>query len=273
MSTKAAEAKVMQEKARIEVIMRTILISCASHLRSLVIERHYDFDLTSGLPVLPLLRDITIGTVNWYTAADAHTRFPSLRRLHLLSLPRISHSFWLAITKFAPHITHLRLSRITQDTDISRFLRIILDIPRALCQCPGPICFSGACHEFSAETAHASEAITIASRLPNLEFIYVQPGVCAPRPRRTGYFENSQMVEGLEAIASSSARGEGVGRLVLLPPRASYTFEDVRKDWLETVEGKDGAWPRARPGAWSASARAGWPEGHHAYRPGHHPPV
>lgn len=248
-------AQTRQTMAEINFTIHNILATIAPRLYSLVIHDRF-FDLTVDLPIFPHLHDITLLSLPSSCTADVHTRFPSLRRLYLISA-RTSHAFWLGLANFAPHITHLRLSNVSEDVCISSFLRILLDIP------PPPM-VPGALHTvedncYPPMSQEARDAATAASRLSTLEYLYVQPhayrntGWCG-----TGSIVHGQMVSALESIASAAARGGGVGKFFLLPERECYILDEARKDWLETVEGGDGPWS-------GGSVRARWPEEDSAY--------
>ncbi|GJF00273.1 hypothetical protein PsYK624_165570 [Phanerochaete sordida] len=247
-------------------VIRTVLASSAPHLRSLGIHG-WNFDPTADLPAFPLLHSITLLGAPYNCAADTHTRFPSLRRLHLLT-GGTSHDFWLNLTRFAPHCTHLRLSNMSQDTYLPSFLRILLDIPPPL-RVPGSPFIMGEDSCLSPTSPEAQRAVILASQLSALEVVYAQPasykngGWCG-----TGSIIHGTMVWGLKSVAAAAARGEGVGKFILLPEQELYIFADAKRDWLDVVEGGSGPWPGG-PGApgdfVSPSVRAKWPEEGNAY--------
>ncbi|GJE98306.1 hypothetical protein PsYK624_145330 [Phanerochaete sordida] len=242
--------------------LRTILASAAPNLRTLVIHG-WRFDFAIEFLVFPHLVDISLYDMCSNCITGFHTRFPSLRRLHLVTAST-SYECWLNLAHMAPYITHLRLSDVAEDAYISPFLRILLDIPPTK---ENAGTSSG--DSFPPSSRAAQQAVSVASRLSCLGHLIVQPGPC----RSAGWRSNgaisqcdAQMESDLRSLASAAARGEGVGTLALLSPQKSYGPDDARGDWLGVVLGSDGPWSRssrseASGGYASPSVRARWPGG------------
>ncbi|GJE98315.1 hypothetical protein PsYK624_145420 [Phanerochaete sordida] len=195
--------------------------------------------------VFPHLRDLTIGTVLQKPAAGFQPRFPSLRRLHVLC-PRASLKFWTTLASSAPDIVHLRLSEMSQDFDIARFLRVFLDVSPPVSEQPSWDAYS-ANYFFRDGTPEALEAVAVAAQLPALQYITVQPtkyvhrGGCG-----TGMHIQKQMMHGLNLVqglaCSAAARGEDTARSFVLLPEQQYSLDAARRDWLDTVEGGEDPW-------------------------------
>lgn len=80
---------------------------------------------------------------------------------------------WEELALLAPNMTTVRISGIKQDTTLSSFLRILLDVPVPP-RPPGPR-YIFCVDEFAPGSSDAVRSVDIASRLPHLRSIYIQP--------------------------------------------------------------------------------------------------
>ena len=198
--------------------------------------------IRSGL-AFPLLRDLSIS--HWCMRTDvgtsAYPRSPSLRRLHVTSSVYM-RDYWNKLVQLASSITHLRLSGLYGEPTICPFLCVLLVLP-APTHIPGNDISPREIPSYEPDDEEAHYALTIASQLPNLTFIYIQPlelhnsgwiGV--------GPWRHDLMKVVLENIALTSTRGESVGGLFTLPASLAYLRDEARRHWLDLVEGGDGPW-------------------------------
>ncbi|GJE98307.1 hypothetical protein PsYK624_145340 [Phanerochaete sordida] len=236
---------------QVNIAVRTVLAQTAPYLCSLHIVG-WEIDSAADLPIFPRLRDITLPDAPYQCAPHTHTHFPSLRRLHLLSIASAQPQFWLDVMRFAPHLTHLRLSNLTRGERLCPFLRALLDTPPTLRDTDAPGA-PAADETFAPGSEAAMIADTVAARLAALRRVYVQPGLyrCAGW-YGSGPVDFGEMMSGLQDIASVSARDEGEKRLSLLPDQ-TYCVDEVRKGWQDMVEGGDGPWLAGHSGAGGSS--------------------
>lgn len=238
-----SRARLQEDIGKINDAIRNIVTSCASTICTLTIH-DWDPRLDVEHITFPHLHSATLLTVpRQKSAEDTHRRFPSLRRLHLLTTYH-THHFWQGISAFAPRITNLRLSNVSVDSYIAPYLRILLEVPPPP-KIPG-IVVVGSSDSFPPGTADAQEALAVASRLACLEHIDVRPFKYDSTGDRCG---NNGMAHGgmmwdLQAIASASAKRQGSRKFTLQPEQPRYSLEEALEEWLETVDGRDGQWFR-----------------------------
>ncbi|GJE99617.1 hypothetical protein PsYK624_158880 [Phanerochaete sordida] len=238
--------------AELRQIIDKLLSVAAPHVRTLVIQE-FRYHLLSSDFTFPVLHDLTIDEADFDSLPD-RSHFPSLRRLHVSSYSAVrERDFWSALAHFAPALTHLSLSGVSQDTEISSYLRVLLRIPAG--KWPDNLVILGADSEYGADICPAddgdSEAAAVAERLPVLRHVVVQPldyqnqydGWCG-----TGRLKHAVMMKGLRSIAEASARGEGVGKLRLMPEGLEYAFGDAWEDWRDLMDGGVGPWASGHEG-------------------------
>ena len=125
--------------AAMDVAISHILSSAAATLVTLVIYglssplRYNNQDIPTPLD-FPNLRDVSLPTP--YCICDdgsmGRSRFPALRRLHLCDTKALfMNSIWNRLGSFLPHLTRIRLSGVLQDTNLPRFLRVLLRLPNS----------------------------------------------------------------------------------------------------------------------------------------------
>lgn len=259
-----------EDQANITRTIRAIVSSAAPHLHTLAIH-NWQYDPIADHTFFPVLHDATLTRVpGRWCAPDAHTRFPALRRLHVLSPNSGAHDFWDSLTKFTPHLTHLRLTGITTDRDLPRFLRVLLDIPPPRRDPDEPYVWTmDEDSSFPPKSNDARQALVTASHLCALGYVCVQPAIYDSSGDRCGnpIMRHGEMLDGLWSIARGAERGEGVGKFVLLPEQKEYSADEARRDWLDAIAGGDGPWPGGSDlaGCLPPSVRAKWPEEGNAF--------
>ncbi|GJE99330.1 hypothetical protein PsYK624_155840 [Phanerochaete sordida] len=192
--------------------------------------------------VFPVLHDLAIDALPSNTASHASC-FPSLRRLHISSHSR-RRDFWADLARFAPALTHLRLSGLTQEASLSTFLRVLLKLPAERWSSNVVVAGADSMDDAGEECAPEDPAVAAAvARLPALRHVVVQPlrleyeGWCGEGPFLHGLMKN-----GLQRIASACAQRQGTRNMYLLQDGPRYSLEDARRDWLDAVEGGEGPW-------------------------------
>lgn len=212
--------------------LHKVLTSSAPYLYTLSVHG-WSFDPTLDLPVFPHLNDLTLLAAPQTWAAEAHACLPSLRRLHILSA-HTSPQFWLSLADSAPHLTHLKLTNVSQDSHLGGSLRALLDVK------------SSGSSDDPIPPRRDEQALAAASRLSALEFVYVHPATYRSSGRRgTGSLIHSHMMYELISIAEAAEHGDCVGHFVFTPHLTYYTVDNAHKDWLDTAEGSSRSWPEA----------------------------
>lgn len=232
-----------EELKMLEVALATVLARAAPSVQTLVVHDAWRADSTiASLGTgLPALRDLALPCESSLQTFDPAT-FPALRRFHSCALLNRRFQLWEAIASSFPLLTHLRITRVSQDTDLPPLLRVILKIPVTSDPTWGDLYCPGE-REFLAGSEEGARAQCIANALSQLKDVIVQPGLyksdgyCG-----TGELKDGMMQMGLGSIARACERGVGEGRLSLLPGSKGYTLEVARTDWLNLVAGGDGPW-------------------------------
>ncbi|EKM49542.1 uncharacterized protein PHACADRAFT_153969 [Phanerochaete carnosa HHB-10118-sp] len=208
--------------------LRDILSVAAPNLETLVVH-DTRFDLASSGLVFPALCNLSVDGLG--CSSETVSRFPSLRRLHITSEYESSAGFWSGLAHSAPSLTHLRLSCLyLLDLFTPSFLCAFLDSPVVV--------------EADEDTPSSEEGAAIARKLPTLKHIIVQPyqpsifdGWCGNIAER-----HFTMQSELCKIAHACAQRQGIGKLYVLPSSYAYDVDEAQRDWLDTIEGGDGAW-------------------------------
>lgn len=229
-----------QRIAELVSAFRAVINVAATNVETLVVHESRRFDPIGGDWVFPALRDLSVNVLYLDSGADHHTRFPSLRRLHYSSVRSPNtRDLWPQLVSFAPDITHLRLSGVLGDIFLPRVLRLLLDVPAE--KRSGATSDAAASH--APDPANGNNTPAAALRLPSLKHIYVQPSGWHNDDRTSmGALMHNAMETALQSIADACDRGEGVGKLYVLPESQGYHVSEARKHWLELIEGGDGPW-------------------------------
>lgn len=204
--------------------------------------------------VFPALTNLSVPTIPLAPAKGDDTsgtrrRFPVLRRLHISHhAPGLASTatFWSHLASWASEsLEHLRLSGVSQNNDLPRFLRVFLDVPVLIAAPVGqePRLRELGEEEYTPESEEAAAAAELASRLGDLRHIYVQPRITTQFDwSGQSRVRDMEMKAGLRRIACATGGGRGRGELWLLPDSGGYALGEARKDWLDLVLGGDGPW-------------------------------
>lgn len=251
--------KASEEEAAINRSLPGIISSAAPYLYTLVIH-DWSYDPIFDFIQFPLLRDATLTRVPRRScASDTHTRFPRLRRLHILYPSSVQGGLWDDLIKFAPQLTHLRLTGITVDTQLPPFLRLLLDIPPPK-QDPiwQHIPIITGYSTFPPGSNDAQQALAVAAQLPALRYICVHPAIYKSHDSCGFSFTlHREMLSDLRRVANAMRNWRGATRkFVLLPKEMPYGAKEARKDWLNAIEGGEGPWTEGSNGLASTSRPA-----------------
>ena len=226
--------QVPREKLKaLEEALATVLARAAPSVQTLVVhDARRAKNIIANLGTsFPVLKDFSLPSENSLKTFDSAT-FPALRRFHACTLLNLrGFRLWEATALSFPSLTHLRITRISQDRVLPPLLRMLLQIT-----VPGE-------REFLPGSQEGAKVQRIADALSQLKDVIVQPrhfesdGYCG-----TGALLDGEMQMGLESIARASKRAVGEGRLFLQPDSKEHTLEAAITDWLDLVAGGDGPW-------------------------------
>ncbi|GJE99625.1 hypothetical protein PsYK624_158960 [Phanerochaete sordida] len=227
-------AKEKKDKAlRLQETIRSLLAMAAPTLQTLALYGTH-FDVVAPEFTFPLLEALCVERFN--IMRKDFSILPSLRRLHLTEYSGWP-GFWTLLAQAAPALTHIRLTGLSQDVDLPRIIRNLLDLP-----VPDTPETRMSLDLIPPYPPGAPEAAA-ADALSSLRTIIVEPheyqggGFCG-----TGMIMHIQMKCGLGATAQECKQGLGRGVLYLLPDTAGYPVSEARREWLKLVEGGSGPW-------------------------------
>ncbi|KAI0373487.1 hypothetical protein BV20DRAFT_937791 [Pilatotrama ljubarskyi] len=203
----------------------------------------------------PLLRELTVHgrcdpkQLIMKDIVDSSLRcFPAMTRLHLLPASRahaLSLSSWFSM---APRISHVRVSGVPHLQNVQE-LAFVTGLPMAL---RDPIELPSLAVPDPAHTrlSMPSSGPSPASPYPNLQYIVVQAGA---KPKRGGC---GNMARARVALKRSLAHLETLCRdttvkCILLEELRDLPYQDyadqMRRQWIERIEGGAGCWAEAVP--------------------------
>lgn len=168
----ALDATTLDTLSLLDAACTRILARAARTLTTLVFHDPPSFNIVGTELRFPNLRDLSIPCIYKHLDLE-HPPFPALARLHLSITTTRGIDTWEELALLAPNMTTVRISGIKQDTTLSSFLRILLDVPVPP-RPPGPR-YIFCVDEFAPGSSDAVRSVDIASRLPHLRSIYIQP--------------------------------------------------------------------------------------------------
>lgn len=200
-------------------------------------------NIKTAWPILPVLTDITIRSSSSLPQAQMNDHLPSLKRLHIWD----GCIQWHRFPPFTP-LTHMRLSNVPCSSDLPLFLRILLDVPVPT-RWVGREDSTGTYAHYKPGSHEALNSVQHASSLPHLKSVFVRPSVHYHSQEGSAQTHSwcTMMQNGFTSVAHACARGKGTGKLYLLPSSAEYTNAEARADWLDVINGGDGAWSLKGP--------------------------
>lgn len=247
----------------VDNIITTILTAAAPTIKTLFLHEPSFQGLRTTLR-FPVLQDLEIPQLRWcHGTRPTEGPLPYLRRLHT-TVPQSTSELLGLLAEFNPFLTHLRISQITQDYDFPCFLRVLLDIPVHLSRWNDVnkgrrAVTSGETDGYDPGSDKAVRASIIVSRLPDLNDIYVQPGVyIGGGGCFTGGMSHSRMLQGFATIVRTWGDGYGIQtkKLHMLPESQGYSAAESRIHWQDVVNGGDGPWRAEPPRSVAAPANA-----------------
>lgn len=170
---------------------------------------------------------------------NSTSRFPVLTHLHVCEYKTLLHKpleFWHGLAQYAPSLTHLRLSHVRCNDSVYGFLQVFLGLPA--------LSPHNAHWMYRPGSQSALEATEITAQLPHLRNVCVQLGASEVRVQEGGWCGtqfNPRTEDALREMAERSEQGLGERNLRLVDGR-EYTIDQARDDWMDSVNGGDGAW-------------------------------
>ncbi|GJE99624.1 hypothetical protein PsYK624_158950 [Phanerochaete sordida] len=227
------DAKDKENSLRLQEAVRNLLAVAALTLRTLALYGT-QLDVVASGVTFPLVEDFCVESLD---ILGRNPILPSLLRLHLTRFSSYS-GFWPLLARIAPALTHIRLSGLSQDAELPRILRNLLDQPvpdtpescKALYLVP----------PYPPGTPEAEAADALAS----LRTVLVEPIECVGGGDccGTGIVMQIHMKCWLDVVAEEYKQGTGRGMLYLLPDVVESQVSEARREWVEMVEGGSGPW-------------------------------
>lgn len=226
------DAKEKEKSLRLQEAIRNLLAVAAPTLRTLALYGT-QLDVVASGVTLPLVEDFCVESLD---ILGKNTILSSLLRLHFTRFSSYS-GFWPLLARIAPALTHIRLSGLSQDVELTRILRNLLDLP--VPNTPESCMALYLVPPYPPGTPEAEAADALAS----LRTVLVEPiehaggDFCG-----TGIVIQIQMKCWLDVVAEERKQGAGRGMLYLLPDVVESQVSEARREWAEMVEGGSGPW-------------------------------
>ncbi|GJE99618.1 hypothetical protein PsYK624_158890 [Phanerochaete sordida] len=227
------DAEERDKASRRQEAIRKLLAAAAHSLRTLTLY-WTALDLVASELAFPLLEDLSVERFD--SIGRGLPILPSLHRLHLTQYFGWS-GFWPLLASVAPALTHVRLTGLSQDTELARFLRNLFDLP--VPANAESVMTPGLVPPYPPGTPEAAAA----KMLSSLRTVIAEPvEYTSNSVYADGLVTNLQMKAGLAVAANECRQGAGKGMLYILPDTFEYLVSEALREWLELVEGGSGPW-------------------------------